>query len=48
MWKKSTSAYYLAVPQKKANFEPVLRFRDWLLDQVARFVAENKSDISVK
>ncbi len=45
---KSTSAYYLAVPQKKANFEPVLRFRDWLLDQVARFVAENKSDISVK
>lgn len=35
----SGSAYYLAVPQKKAAHAPVVQFREWLLDEVARYTA---------
>ncbi|MBB4102185.1 LysR family transcriptional regulator [Allorhizobium borbori] len=39
---KSASAYYLAVPHKKAGYDPVIRFRDWLLDEVARYRAQEE------
>lgn len=39
---RSNSAYYLAVPQRKANYEPVLLFRDWLLDEVSRYRAQEE------
>lgn len=39
---KSASAYYLAVPQKKAGYEPVVLFRDWLLEEVSRYKAQEE------
>lgn len=39
---KSASAYYLAVPQKKAGYEPVELFRDWLLAEVSRYRAHEE------
>ena len=41
---KSTSAYYAVAPLSRKDFRPVVAFRAWLLDEVARYQEGGSAD----